>query len=334
MATIFYDKDADLKLLKSKVVGIIGYGSQGHAHAQNLRDSGIEVIVSDVKGSDSWKAAKEAGFTLVNAADLTKQADIIVMLVPDAIQKAVYDESVGKNLSANKMLMFAHGFNIHYGQIVPPKNVDVTMIAPKSPGHMVRQVYTEKSGAPALVAIHQDASGKAKPIALAYAKGIGSTRAGVLETTFAEETETDLFGEQCVLCGGVSELIKAGFETLVVAGYQPEIAYFECLHELKLIVDLVYKGGLSWMRYSISDTAEYGDYTRGPRIINDEVRAEMEEILCEIQDGRFAREWILENQAGRPHFNALRRQEQDHLIEEVGKELRSMMSWLKDPKKA
>jgi ketol-acid reductoisomerase len=316
------------------VVGIIGYGSQGHAHAQNLRDSGVQVIVSDMKGSDGWKAAKEAGFTLLTPAELAKKADIIVMLVPDAIQKAVYYEAIDKNLAAGKMLMFAHGFNIHYGQILPPKDVDVTMIAPKSPGHMVRQVYTEKSGAPALIAIEQDATGKAKQIALAYAKGLGSTRAGVLETTFAEETETDLFGEQCVLCGGVSELVKAGFETLVVAGYQPEIAYFECLHELKLIVDLIYKGGLNWMRYSVSDTAEYGDYTRGPRVINDEVRAEMEEILAEIQDGRFAREWILENQAGRPHFNALRRQEQDHLIEEVGKELRSMMSWLKEPKKS
>jgi ketol-acid reductoisomerase len=256
-----------------------------------------------------------------------------VMLVPDAIQKAVYTESVEKNLTKSKVLMFAHGINIHYGQIVPPKDIDVVMIAPKSPGHMVRQVYTEKSGTPALIAIYQDASGKAKDIALAYAKGLGCTRAGVLETTFGEETETDLFGEQAVLCGGVSELIKAGFETLVVAGYQPEIAYFECLHELKLIVDLVYQGGLTWMRHSISDTAEYGDYTRGPRIINDDVRAEMDEILAEIQDGRFAREWILENQAGRPVFNAARRTEQDQLIEEVGKELRSMMSWLKEPKK-
>jgi ketol-acid reductoisomerase len=333
MATIYYDKDADLKLLKNKIVGIIGYGSQGHAHAQNLRDSGIEVNVSDMKGSDAWKAAKEAGFPLMTPAELTKKADIIVMLVPDAVQKTVYYESVEKNLAAGKMLMFAHGFNIHYGQIVPPKDVDVTMIAPKSPGHMVRQVYTEKSGVPALIAVEQDASGKAKKIALAYAKGLGSTRAGVLETTFSEETETDLFGEQVVLCGGVSELIKAGFETLVMAGYQPEIAYFECLHELKLIVDLIYKGGLKWMRYSVSDTAEYGDYTRGPRIINDEVRAEMEEILEEIQDGRFAREWILENQAGRPHFNALRKVENDHLIEEVGQELRSMMSWLKEPPK-
>jgi ketol-acid reductoisomerase len=333
MATIYYDKDADLKLLKNKVVGIIGYGSQGHAHAQNLRDSGIQVIVSDVKGTDNYKAAKAAKFEIFTPAELAKKADIIVMLVPDAVQKAVYDDAIGKNLTSGKMLMFAHGFNIHYGQIVPPKNVDVTMIAPKSPGHMVRQVYTEKSGTPALVAVEQDATGKAKQIALAYARGLGCTRAGVLETTFAEETETDLFGEQAVLCGGVSELIKSGFETLVMAGYQPEIAYFECLHELKLIVDLIYKGGLSWMRYSISDTAEYGDYSRGPRIINEDVRAEMEEILTEIQDGRFAREWILENQAGAPVLNAARRQEKEHLIEDVGKDLRSMMSWLQEPKK-
>jgi ketol-acid reductoisomerase len=333
MAKIYYDKEADLKLLKGKTVGIIGYGSQGHAHALNLRDSGVQVIVANTKGSAGWKAAKEAGFDVMTSTELAKKADIIVMLVPDAIQKAVYLESVEKNLTKSKVLMFAHGFNIHYGQIVPPKDIDVVMIAPKSPGHMVRQVYTEKSGTPALIAIYQDASGKAKDIALAYAKGLGCTRAGVLETTFGEETETDLFGEQAVLCGGVSELIKAGFETLVVAGYQPEIAYFECLHELKLIVDLVYQGGLTWMRHSISDTAEYGDYTRGPRIINDDVRAEMDEILTEIQDGRFAREWILENQAGRPVFNAARRTEQDQLIEEVGKELRSMMSWLKEPKK-
>lgn len=333
MAKIYYDNDADLKLLKGKVIGIVGYGSQGHAHAQNLRDSGCEVIVADAEGSPGWKSAKEAGFNVMSAGELAGKADIIVMLVPDAIQKTVYTESIEKGLKAGKMLMFAHGFNIHYGQIVPPKDVDVTMIAPKSPGHMVRQVYVEKSGTPALIAVHQDATGKAKDVALAYAKGLGCTRAGVLETTFGEETETDLFGEQAVLCGGVSALIKAGFETLVMAGYQPEVAYFECLHELKLIVDLIYQGGLSWMRYSISDTAEYGDYTRGPRIINDDVRAEMEEILAEIQDGRFAREWILENQAGRPVFNALRRQEQEHLIEDVGKELRSMMSWLKPPRK-
>jgi ketol-acid reductoisomerase len=333
MATIYYDKDADLRLLKGKAVGIIGYGSQGHAHAQNLRDSGVEVLVSDVKSSAGYKAAKEAGFDVISADSLSKKADVIVMLVPDAVQKAVYYSDVEKNLSAGKLLMFAHGFNIHFGQIVPPKNVDVAMIAPKSPGPLVRQTYTEESGTPALVAVQQDATGKAKQIALAYAKGLGCTRAGVLETTFGEETETDLFGEQAVLCGGVAELIKAGFETLVMAGYQPEIAYFECLHEVKLIVDLIYQGGLTHMRSSVSDTAEYGDYTRGPRVITDEVRAEMEEILAEIQDGRFAREWILENQAGRPVFNALKRQEEDQLIEEVGKELRSMMSWLKAPKR-
>jgi ketol-acid reductoisomerase len=333
MAKIYYDKDADLKLLKGKTIGIIGYGSQGQAHAQNLRDSGCDVIVADAEGSSAWKAAKKAGFDMMTTAALAKRADIIVMLVPDAIQKAVYCESVEKSLVDGKLPAFAHGFNIHYGQIVPPKNVDVTMIAPKSPGPLVRQLFTEKSGTPALVAVQQDATGKAKEIALAYAKGLGCTRAGVLETTFAEETETDLFGEQAVLCGGVSELIKAGFETLVMAGYQPEIAYFECCHEVKLIVDLIYQGGLSFMRSSISDTAEYGDYTRGPRVISNDVRAEMDDILAEIQDGRFAREWILENQAGRPVFNAIKRQEEDQLIEEVGKELRSMMSWLKEPKK-
>lgn len=330
---MYYDKDADLKYLKGKTIGIIGYGSQGHAHAQNLRDSGCEVIVADAKGSPGWKAAKNAGFNIMTAAELAKQADIIVMLVPDVIQKSVYAEEVQKSLTAGKLLMFAHGFNIHYGQIVPPKNVDVAMIAPKGPGQMVREVYVEKGGVPALVAVYQDASGKAKNIALAYAKGIGAARAGVLETTFGEETETDLFGEQAVLCGGLSALIKAGFETLVVAGYQPEVAYFECLHEVKLIVDLIYQGGLSWMRHVVSDTAEYGDYTRGPRIVSDEVHEEMEEILAEIQDGRFAREWILENQAGRPVVNAARHQEGEHLIEEVGKELRSMMSWIKTPEK-
>lgn len=333
MAKIYYDSDADLELLKGKRIGIIGYGSQGHAHAQNLRESGCEVIVSDAEGTPGWKAAKDAGFAVMKAGELAAQADIIVMLVPDNIQKAVYLEAVEKNLTPGKLLMFAHGFNIHYGQIVPPKGVDVTMIAPKCPGPLLRRLYIENAGPPALVAVYQDASGKANDIALAYSKGIGCSRAGVLETTFAEETETDLFGEQAVLCGGVSELIKAGFETLVMAGYQPEIAYFECLHEVKLIVDLIYQGGLSGMRNAISDTAEYGDYTRGPRVISEDVRAEMDEILAEIQDGRFAREWILENQAGRPVFHAIKHQEEDHLIEEVGKELRAMMSWLKEEKK-
>ena len=329
MAKIYYDKDSDLTLLDGKTVGIMGYGSQGHAHAQNLRDSGCKVIVAEAEGTPGWKAAEDAGFEVKSAAETAKQADIIVMLLPDTLQKKIYYESVEKELNKGKMLMFAHGFNIHYGQIVPPAGVDVTMIAPKCPGHMLRQTYTENAGPPALIAIHQDASGKAQDIALAYAKGIGCCRAGVLETTFAEETETDLFGEQVVLCGGVTAMIKTAFETLVDAGYQPEIAYFEVCNELKLIVDLIYQGGLSYMRYSVSDTAEYGDYTRGPRVINDSVREEMEDILVEIQDGTFAKEWILENQAGRPVHNALKRMDQDHLIEEVGDQLRAMMPWLK-----
>ncbi|MFC1592540.1 ketol-acid reductoisomerase [Candidatus Omnitrophota bacterium] len=329
MATIFYDKDANLALLDGKVVGIIGYGSQGHAHAQNLRDSGCQVIVAEAEGSQGWKAAEDAGFKVLAANEVAREADIIMMLAPDQLQRIIYDNSIKKELSLGNMLMFAHGFNIHFGQIVPPPDIDVTMIAPKCPGHMLRQLYTEGIGPPALVAVHQDISGKANNMALAYAKGIGCSRAGVLETTFAEETETDLFGEQAVLCGGITSLIKAGFETLVEAGYQPEIAYFEVCHELKLIIDLIYKGGLSYMRYSVSDTAEYGDYTRGPRVIDDTVKEEMEEILAEIQDGRFAREWILENQAGRPVHNALKRMDEEHLIEEVGAELRQMMPWLK-----
>ena len=329
MAQIFYDSDANLSLLDGKVVGIIGYGSQGHAQAQNLRDSGCQVIVAEAKGSPGWNNAKEAGFKVLTAAEMAKEADIVVMLAPDSLQREIYYGAVEKGLSPGNTLMFAHGFNIHYGQIVPPPDIDVTMIAPKCPGHMLRQLYTEGIGPPAVVAVHQDASGKAKDIALAYAKGIGCSRAGVIETTFAEETETDLFGEQTVLCGGVSGLVKAGFDTLVEAGYQPEIAYFECFHELKLIVDLMYKGGLNYMRYSVSDTAEYGDYTRGPRVIDDVVRDEMAQILAEIQDGSFAKEWILENQAGRPVYNALKRLEKENLIEEVGAELRQMMPWLK-----
>lgn len=329
MVKIYYDKDAKLNLLEGRVMGIIGYGSQGHAHAQNLRDSGCQVVVAEVKGSPGWKSAKEAGFKVSTATEVAQGADIIVMLAPDHLQPAIYSESIEGNLTMGKMLMFAHGFNIHYGQIVPPTNVDVTMIAPKCPGHMLRQLYTEKAGPPALVAVQQDASGKAKDIALAYAKGIGCARAGVLETTFAEETETDLFGEQTVLCGGVTSLIKAGFETLVEAGYQPEIAYFEVCHELKLIVDLIYNGGLSYMRNSVSDTAEYGDYTRGPRVIDEMVVDEMRQILAEIQDGSFAKEWILENQTHRPVFNALKRTETEHPIELVGRELRKMMPWLK-----
>ena len=329
MARIYYDKDANLNLLKRKTIGIVGFGSQGHAHAQNLRDSGCKVIVAALPGTRAWKAAKEAGFEVGNAAEVAKKANIIVMLAPDTLQPRIYRESIEKEMTRGKTLMFAHGFSIHFSQIMPPTEVDVSMIAPKCPGHMLRRLYTEGLGPPALVAIHQDASGKAKETALAYAKGIGCARAGVLETTFVEETETDLFGEQTVLCGGVSSLIKAGFETLIEAGYQPEIAYFEVCHELKLIVDLIHQGGLGYMRYSVSDTAEYGDYTRGPRVIDDLVREEMRQILAEIQDGSFAREWILENQAGRPSFNAMKRMEAEHPIEVVGKKLRSMMPWLK-----
>lgn len=333
MATIYYEKDCNPKLLAGKTIGIVGYGSQGHAHAQNLRDSGYKVIIGGVPGSPSCCRAADEKFEVMATADMAKKADLIMMLAPDQVQARVYREDIAPHLRPGMTLMFAHGFNIHFGQILPPDNVDVAMIAPKGPGHMVRQVYTEGAGVPALVAVHQDATGNAKATALAYAAGIGAARAGVLETTFAEETETDLFGEQAVLCGGASALIKAGFETLVEAGYQPEVAYFECLHELKLIVDLIYQGGLRYMRYSISDTAEYGDYSRGPRIVTDETKEEMWRILTEIQDGSFAREWILENQAGKPHFNALRRIEASHPIELVGEELRGMMSWLKKPKK-
>jgi len=331
MAKIYYDRDCDLKLLEEKVIGIIGFGSQGHAHAQNLRDSDCQVIVAEAEGTSGWKDAQNAGFKVSSATDVAREADIIMMLAPDTVQSIIY-RSIEKELVPGNTLMFAHGFNIHYGQIVPPAGIDVTMIAPKGPGHLVRQLYVDKIGIPALVAVYQDASGKARDVALAYAKGIGASRAGVLATTFAEETETDLFGEQAVLCGGVSALVKAGFETLVEAGYQPEIAYFECFHEMKLIVDLMYQGGLEYMRYSISDTAEYGDYTRGPRIIDEATREEMEQILAEIQDGSFAKEWILENQAGRPVFNALRRMDAEHPIEEVGGDLRQMMPWLKRTK--
>jgi ketol-acid reductoisomerase len=329
MVQIYYDSDADLALLEGKRIAIIGYGSQGHAHALNLRDSGCDVMVGLHPGSRSATSAEEAGLKVKTVAEAAQAADVIMMLVPDQTQRQVYEESVRPGLAPGKMLMFAHGFNIHFNQILPPADVDVTMVAPKSPGHMLRRLYTEGVGVPALLAIHQDASGRAKPLTLAYAKGIGSTKAGVLETTFREETETDLFGEQAVLCGGVSALVAAGFDTLVNAGYQPEIAYFECLHELKLIVDLFYQGGLSYMRYSVSDTAEYGDYTAGPRVIDESVRAEMQKLLAAIQDGSFARQWILENQAGRPSFNALRRQHANHPIEAVGKKLREMMPWLK-----
>ncbi|OGO14640.1 MAG: ketol-acid reductoisomerase [Chloroflexi bacterium RBG_16_48_7] len=330
---IYYDKDTNPKLLKDKVIGIIGFGSQGHAHAQNLRDSGYKVLVAEAKGSDGWKLAEKAGFKPGDATVVSKAADIIMMLVPDQSQAVIYKNFVAQGLTKGKMLMFAHGFNIHYGQIMPPPDVDVTMIAPKCPGHMLRQLYTEKSGPPAIIAVHQNKTGKAHDLALAYAYGIGCARAGVIETTFKEETETDLFGEQAVLCGGVTSLIKAGFETLTEAGYQPEIAYFECLHELKLIVDLIYNGGFKYMRHSISDTAEYGDYTRGPRVVDECAKEEMGEILREIQDGRFAREWILENQANRPVYNAAKRMEAEHQIEVVGEKLRKMMPWLTGFKK-
>ncbi|MDP3880187.1 MAG: ketol-acid reductoisomerase [Dehalococcoidales bacterium] len=329
MATIYYDSDCNLELLKGKTIGVIGYGSQGHAHAQNLKDSGCQVVVGLHDESKSRDKAQADGLRVLNVADATKEADILMILAPDQVQRTIYYQYIEKGLSKGNMLMFAHGFNIHYGQIVPPPDVDVAMIAPKSPGHMLRQLYTEGIGPPALLAVHQNISGKAKEMALAYSRGIGCSRAGIIETTFAEETETDLFGEQTVLCGGVTSLIKAGFETLVDAGYQPEIAYFEILHELKLIIDLIYQGGLGYMRYSVSDTAEYGDYSRGPRVIDDMVKEEMGQILAEIQDGSFAKEWILENQAGRPVFNALKRMEADHLIEEIGAELRQMMPWLK-----
>ena len=325
---MYYDKDADLGLLSGKTIGIVGYGSQGHAHALNLRDSGCNVVVAEAKGSGAWKEAKKAGFKVGTAEETAKEADLMTLLVPDNLHPVVYRQ-MEKGMTKGKMLMFAHGFNIHYNQVVPPPDVDVAMVAPKCPGHMLRQTYTEGSGPPALVAVHQDASGKAKKIALAYAKGIGCTRAGVLDTTFAEETETDLFGEQTVLCGGVSCLVKAAFETLVEAGYQPEVAYFECMHELKLIVDLFYQGGLSYMNYSVSDTAEYGGYVSGPRVIDDCAKGAMMQILAEIQDGSFATRWILENQAGRSSFYRLREMEQSHQIEAVGKKLRGMMPWLK-----
>ncbi|EHJ46765.1 ketol-acid reductoisomerase [Solidesulfovibrio carbinoliphilus subsp. oakridgensis] len=326
---IYYDQDADLSLLADKTVAVLGYGSQGHAHAQNLRDSGVKVVIGQRPGGPNWQLAKENGFTPMSAAEASAAADIIMILVPDQHQKALYEKDVLPNLKPGKMLMFAHGFNIHFQQIVPPADVDVTMVAPKGPGHLVRRVYTEGAGVPNLIAVHQNATGKAMELALAYAKGIGGTRGGVLTTTFKEETETDLFGEQAVLCGGASELVKAGFETLCEAGYQPEIAYFECLHELKLIVDLMYEGGLSRMRYSISDTAEYGDYSRGPRVVTDETRKEMKKILKEIQEGTFAKEFIVENMSGRAHFLSMRRINAEHPIEKVGAKLRDMMSWLK-----
>ncbi|MEW6261697.1 MAG: ketol-acid reductoisomerase [Thermodesulfobacteriota bacterium] len=326
---IYYEQDASLQPLKDKKVAIIGFGSQGHAQALNLRDSGLEVIVAERPGVENYQLAQSYGFSPVSAAEASAAGDLIQILAQDDVQASLYEAAVKPHLKKGKTLLFSHGFNIHFGQIVPPADVDVAMVAPKGPGHLVRSEYEKGAGVPALVAIHQDASGQALPTALAYANGIGAARAGVIGTTFKEETETDLFGEQAVLCGGVTELVKAGYDTLVEAGYQPEIAYFECLHELKLIVDLFYQGGINFMRYSVSDTAEFGDYSRGKRIITEETRREMKRILKEVQTGEFAREWILENKAGRPVFNAARRRDAEHPINEVGERLRSMMAWLK-----
>ena len=328
MATLYYESDADPTLIQGRKVAIMGYGSQGHAHSQNLLESGVDVRVALREGSSSRKKAEEAGLRVTSLADAAAEADVIMILLPDTEQKAAYDEFVAPHLSDGDMLMFAHGFNIRFGQIVPPAGVDVTMVAPKGPGHLVRRTYTEGGGVPSLVAVHQDATGKARDLALSYAHAIGATRAGVLDTTFDEETETDLFGEQVVLCGGLTALVTAGFETLVDAGYQPESAYFECLHELKLIVDLMYEQGIAGMRYSISDTAEYGDLTRGPRVIDDAVRATMQSILDDIRSGAFAEEWIAENKNGRPNFTALREAGKAHQIEQVGAELRDMMPFI------
>jgi len=329
MAKMYYEDECNLKNLKGKKVAVIGYGSQGHAHALNLHESGVDVVVGLYKGSKSWAKAEEAGLKVMTTAEAAKAADIIMILVNDEKQGKIYKEDIEPNLTPNKALVFAHGFAIHFGQIVPPADTDVFLIAPKGPGHTVRSQYLEGRGVPCLIAIHQDASGHAKEIALAYALGIGGARAGVMETSFKEETETDLFGEQAVLCGGVTALIKAGFETLVEAGYQPEMAYFECCHEMKLIVDLINQGGLNYMRYSISDTAEYGDYITGSKIITADTKKAMKNVLTEIQTGVFARDWLLENQIGRPFFNATKRMESEHQIEEVGAELRKMMSWMK-----
>ena len=329
-AKIFYDKDADLAALKGKTVAIIGYGSQGHAHAQNLRDSGVKVVVGQRPGGKNYELAKSHGFEPVSAAEATKQADVINILLPDELQADVYKAEIRDNLKPGNVLMCSHGFNIHFGQIEPPKGVDLLLVAPKGPGHLVRSEFEAGGGVPCLIALGDGASDETFKIGMAYAKGIGGTRAGVIQTTFAEETETDLFGEQAVLCGGAAALVKAGFETLVEAGYQPEMAYFECMHELKLIVDLFYQGGLNYMRYSISNTAEYGDYTRGPRIVTEETKKEMKKILEEIRSGQFARDWILENKAGAASFKATRRREREHGVEKVGKELRRMMSWINE----
>ncbi len=334
MAKRFYEKDGNLNVLKGRTVAIIGYGSQGHAHALNLRDSGVDVVVAELPDTPNWAKAKAAGLRVMDAAEASKTASVIMILVADHHQAGLYKDAIAPQMGPGKTLMFAHGFNIHFGQIVPPKDVDVSMIAPKAPGHRVRELFTEGVGVPALIAVHQDASGKATETALAYALALGCLKAGVIETTFKEETESDLFGEQAVLCGGCSELIRAGFETLVEAGYAPEIAYFECLHELKLIVDLIQEGGLGYMRFSVSDTAEYGDYTRGPRIINQQTRQEMKKILSEIQSGQFAKEWIDENKSGRKNFLAMREAAKHQPVEETGRPLREMMTFLKKKKEA
>jgi ketol-acid reductoisomerase len=330
MATMFYDKDADIELIRRRKVAVIGYGSQGHAHALNLQDSGVEVVVGLPSSSRSIEKAKTDGLKVMSVADAAKWADVIMVLIPDTRQAKVYENDIKPGLSAGKMLMFAHGFNIRFNCIVPPKDVDVTMVAPKGPGHRVREVFKEGGGIPGLLAVHQDATGQGRATGLAYARGIGCTRAGVIETTFSEETETDLFGEQAVLCGGTAALVKAGFETLIEAGYQPEVAYFECMHELKLIVDLMYRGGLNYMRYSISDTAEWGDYQAGPRIVTAETKKVMKQLLTEIQSGEFAKKWIAENEAGMPNYKALRDKDMNHPIEVVGARLRGMMPFL-DP---
>ena len=330
MAKMYYEDDADLAIIQDKTIGVIGYGSQGHAHSLNLKDNGLNVVVGLYEGSKSWKKAEGQGLKVGLVEDVASESDVIMMLLPDTSMAQVYNDSIKPNLLPGKTLMFAHGFNIHYRTIVPPETVDVSMVAPKAPGHRMREVFTKGSGVPGLLAIHQDFSGNARGIGLAYARGVGCTRAGVLDTTFKEETETDLFGEQTILCGGVTALIKAGFETLVEAGYQPESAYFECMHELKLIVDLLYQGGMEYMRYSISDTAEFGDYTRGPVVIDEKVKDSMRKVLTEIQDGTFAREWISENDEGRHRFNKLRKDNAQHPIEEVGKQLRDVMSFLND----
>jgi ketol-acid reductoisomerase len=326
---MYYDKDAKPELLKSKTIAIVGYGSQGHAQAQNLRDSGYNVIIAELEGTDNYKLAVEHGFKPVPAKEASAKADIVQILLPDEIQKKVYEAEIAENMTAGKALVFSHGFNIHYKQIVPPENVDVYMVAPKGPGHLVRRQFVEGFGVPALIAVYQNATGDARELALAHACGVGAGRSGIIEATFREETETDLFGEQAVLCGGLTELIRAGFDTLVEAGYKPEMAYFECLHEVKLITDLIFEGGIGNMRYSISDTAEYGDLSRGRRVITDDTRKEMKKILGEIQSGEFADEWIKENEAGRPNYNRIKKQDEEHLIEKVGAKLRALMSWTK-----